>query len=244
MLRTPACTPSVAGTILPQRVVGDGKDRTVGLPEDRELLAAFRAGDRNALERVYRAHARSLERYLLALARSRGGQMTPASLVTDLVQEVFIRAFSQEARLAYDGYHDYSHYLAVVARNCFIDALRARGREVLLAPEDIPADLASAPEPADWCDPLSLSVLETYVRSLPVQLLATYQHRFIEELSQEETAAALGITRRAVRTAERRLRAGLRKALIKAGVPLAPLVRRRVEANPGFLAMGAKRGES
>jgi RNA polymerase sigma-70 factor (ECF subfamily) len=215
----------------------------VGLREDRELLAAFRAGDRQALERVYRLHARAVERYLLTLARTRGGHATPPSLATDLLQEVFIRAFSKEARLGYDGLHDYGHYLAAVARNCFIDVVRSRSREVLLQPEDMPADLELAPEPADWCDPHSLAVLEAYVSDLPDRLRAVYQRRFLEDLSQEQTATAMGITRRAVRTAERRLRTGLRRALVKAGVSLAPPVRPRIAPTPRLLAK-RQEGES
>jgi DNA-directed RNA polymerase specialized sigma24 family protein len=59
-----------------------------------------------------------------------------ATVIADLVQEVFVRAFSTDARHAYDGRREYGHYLAAIARNCFIDLLRARRREILIDPED------------------------------------------------------------------------------------------------------------
>src|SRR4051812_28203726 len=116
-------------------------ERVALFDQHPDLLLAFREGRRQALELVYRAYVRSVERYLRALGRlGTRAETMPAATVADLVQEVFIRAFSVEARRAYDGLRDYGTYLATIARNCFIDLLRARSREVLLAPADFPAD--------------------------------------------------------------------------------------------------------
>jgi RNA polymerase sigma factor (sigma-70 family) len=211
------------------------------LHRDTEWLIAFRIGDRRALERVYRAYARPVERYLHAVVRQYGGHRAEnTTFVADLLQEVFLRAFSADARRAYDGLRSYEHYLVVVARNCFIDMMRARRREVLTSPEDLPFDIETAPEPEQWCDGRTLEVLEGYVGGLTPALRAIYAKRFLEEVSQAETADLLGITRRAVRTGERRLRAGLRKALVRAGIPVqrSSPVERLLSSKPGRLAAG------
>src|SRR4051812_8326090 len=185
-----------------------------------DLLLAFREGKREALEQVYRAYVRSVERYLYSLWRGGGdgADAMPAAVVADVVQEVFIRAFSIPARLAYDGLRDYGPYLATIARNCFIDVLRAHRREVLVAPADLPADIGEAPEPEAWCDPRTLAVLEAYVAQLPPILKGVFLERFAAERSQEDASSALGISRRTLRTSEERLRRGLRKALVRAGI--------------------------
>lgn len=95
---------------------------------DPEWLEAFRCGQRAALERVYRTYARGIERYLRALARSNAQrEFAQGSAIADFLQEVFVRAFAPRARQSYDGVRDYGAYLATIARNCFIDALRAKG---------------------------------------------------------------------------------------------------------------------
>jgi DNA-directed RNA polymerase specialized sigma24 family protein len=52
----------------------------------------------------------------------------------DLVQEVFIRAFSGRVRECFDGIRDFRPYLNTIARNCFLDTVRKHGREVLVPP--------------------------------------------------------------------------------------------------------------
>jgi RNA polymerase sigma factor (sigma-70 family) len=220
--------------------------RTLSLHEDPALQLAFRAGEIDALERVYCAYARSVERYLHAISLSRAvREVVSSAFIADLIQEVFSRAFATEARRAYAGSRDYGHYLAVVARNCFIDLMRLRRREILTSPDDLPFDIQTAPEPEGWCDSRTQDILEGYLAGLAPAVRDIYQRRFVLELSQLETAAALGITRRAVRTAERRLRAGLRKALLRAGIPLRrPLTISRVvgDADP-VPPLATRRGE-
>src|SRR5262245_18566884 len=101
--------------------------------ENQQLLVAFREGKPAALEVVYRAHARSIQHRLALLARMRGAQeLAQPSAVADLMQEVFVRAFSSTARAAYDETRDYGPYLHAIASNCMLDALRRRGKEVPL----------------------------------------------------------------------------------------------------------------
>jgi RNA polymerase sigma-70 factor (ECF subfamily) len=187
-----------------------------------ELLSAFREGRREALERVYRAYVREVDAYLRAQARAAAcSELGHASAIADIVQEVFIRAFSAQARRGFDGLRDFGPYLTAIARNCFVDALRARGREVLKAPEQLSLIVDEPPaEVPRWCEPTILSVLTAYLRELPADLNGVYEQRFTLGQSQEEASAALGISRRTLRTAETHLRRGLRQALIRAGISL------------------------
>jgi RNA polymerase sigma factor (sigma-70 family) len=194
------------------------------LRNDATLLAAFRAGRREALGRVYRAYVQSVERYVRALARASGNSaLGQASAVADLLQEIFVRAFSPGARDGYDGLRDFGPYLNRIAHNCFVDVARATGREILKQPEEMALVLDDADPEQDNCDPRTLSVLTAYLGVLPAPLRGIYEQRFVLGHSQDEAAAASGLSRRAIRTGEQRLRRGLRKALVRAGISLREL---------------------
>jgi RNA polymerase sigma factor (sigma-70 family) len=182
------------------------------------LLLAFREGKPEALSIVYRHYVRSVDVYLRALARRAGTpDLCQASAVADLLQEVFIRAFSPNARLSYDGLRDFGPYLNAIARNCFIDTLRKRRIEVPLGIEDLRTDEATDGGLDDY-DPKVVAVLESYLQHLPDAEMRVYEMRFVLGRSQEAACEALGVSRRSLRTAEDRLRKGLRKALFMAGV--------------------------
>ena len=193
------------------------------LRAEPDLLGAFRAGRPEALTRVYRAYVQRVERHLRELARAEGAaELRQPSAIADLLQEVFLRAFSPSARMAYDGLRDYGPYLGAIARNCFIDALRARGREKLGPTAEDPEwrDTEDPAAPTDLAEPKVLSVLDAYLASLSAELRSVCEHRFVLDRSQDEVVAALGISRRRLRTAEAKLRTGLRKALARAGISL------------------------
>jgi len=188
--------------------------------ENPEFLGAFRAGERHVLDRLYRAEVRPVERYVHSLCRAAGArELSQPGTFTDLLQEIFIRAFSPNARQAYDGVRDYERYLCAIARNCFIDTLRTRGREVLVAPEALWLDLDEPSlEPEVPYDPRVRGVLSAYLDGLAPPLERVYRQRFVLGRSQDEAGAALGLSRRQLRTAEQRLRGGLRRALLLAGL--------------------------
>jgi RNA polymerase sigma-70 factor (ECF subfamily) len=185
-----------------------------------QLLEAFRRGERWALEHVYRAHVRMLDGYLLTLARAgRAYELSQPSAIADSLQEVFIRAFSQGAREAYDSARPYAPYLRRIAKNLFIDQLRARGRTLEEPLETLPdASDTLPPEAEPSADPRVTTVLSAYLASLPPPLLAVYEQRFVLGNSQETACSALGVTRRRLRTDEERLKSGLRRALAIQGI--------------------------
>jgi len=82
------------------------------LRTDRALLDGFRAGAPEALGTVYWEYVRKVERLLSAGFEVRGrvtrvgGACRQPDDLADLVQEVFVRAFSEKGRRAYDGLRD------------------------------------------------------------------------------------------------------------------------------------------
>lgn len=191
---------------------------------DRALLDAFRRGDRGALTTVYFHYIDDLAAvvrhgFTLPASGARVRGAVDDQTARDLLQDIFARAFAPKARLAYDGIRPYGGYLRRIAKNLMIDRARAAdptipfdddGELVIAAPAD------DADEEAAWAAHRRETV--AYVATLPAELQRLVQLRFEDEQSQDQTAAALGISRRRVRTLEARIQKGLRLVLRKAGL--------------------------
>jgi RNA polymerase sigma factor (sigma-70 family) len=193
-----------------------------------ELARAFRRGDRDALTRVYHLYIADVERVVrIALI---GVKAFSASNLADVVQEVFLRAFSQNGRTSYDGLREYRPYLLVIARNVVISWAQRTGREIPTGaiPENVDSrEINAATGEGAVFDPVSVSVAAQYVESLPAELRAVHHRRFVLAEPQREAAVGLGISRQNLRTLEKKLVTGLREALRRAGLDVA-----REEARP------------
>jgi RNA polymerase sigma-70 factor (ECF subfamily) len=190
---------------------------------DAALLARFRAGDRAALERVYWAYVDRVEtvvRHGFQILREGGATQIPGvgpSEVGDLVQETFVRAFAERARLAYDGLRDYAPFLSTIARNLLVDRARKQGRELQL--DDLAQLDAAAPPPDEpYADEPTMKAVKEYLESLSPELRGVHEQRYGRGVSQEEAARALGLSRQQIRTLEKRLRDGLSAHLERAGL--------------------------
>ena len=182
---------------------------------DPALLEAFRRGERGALERVYRDHVDDVETFLRSRL-ARAGRLTAATLA-DLVQDVFLKAFAEKARASYDGEREYQPYLRALARNLLVDWLRRSLREVTEVREiealvDAEADERQQDE---LFAPELVAATARYVETLPPELKGVLERRFVEAEPQVSAAQALGISRQNLRTLERKLVDGLRRALRK-----------------------------
>jgi RNA polymerase sigma-70 factor (ECF subfamily) len=194
---------------------------------DREHLAAFRAGQRDALERMYREHVVDVASFLRrGFMYTTNDKPTRFAGVRDsfelesLVQEVFARAFEERARLAYDGLRPYGGFLRGIGRNLVLDRLRKQARhgEVLAAPEVLDATPHVGTEP-------EISEDERRGRELVMRFLETecderdrtlYAARYERELSQVDAAQATGRTRIQVRRWETKFRERLLRFLKRA----------------------------
>jgi RNA polymerase sigma factor (sigma-70 family) len=214
---------------------------------DPDLLARFRAGDRDALTSVYWSYVGRVEalvRTSLALVVGRS-RSAPSADHADLVQEVFIRAFSEPARRVYDAAQPYAPLLMTIARNTLIDSLRRRRQEEQLDCPQVERWVdqvmqGQAPE-APWADPRTMALVERYVSELPEREHAVYVQRYVQSRSQIEAANALGLTRQQVRTLEARVRGGLARELSRAELAQDP--RSGVVPGRGAAAFAAAEGK-
>jgi RNA polymerase sigma-70 factor (ECF subfamily) len=103
-------------------------------PDDRDLMEAFRRGDRASLDALVERHHGSLVRYFHVQGRSR-------ELAEDLAQEVWIRVIRH--RDDYRPTARFQAYLFSIARNLWIDAWRSRKA----APPTISADAPAGRDP-------------------------------------------------------------------------------------------------
>ncbi len=194
------------------------------LSKDPALLKRFRRGEPRALEEVYWAYVDRVERAVrfgfasssIAKARVPGGH---ADEIADLVQETFARAFTERARMSYDGLREYGPFLVTIARNLLVDRARKSGREIPLntfdgMELDVPGPIADEPV----ADDRTLKATHEYLAALPADLRAVHEQRYVECVSQEEAARRLGLSRQNVRTLEQRLREGLVRHLVELGL--------------------------
>ena len=200
---------------------------------DRALLDRFRRGDRDALAAVY-------ERYVddVATLARRGFTIESSNHAVvrgagregeyELVQDTFVRAFAEKARLAYDGIQPYRPYLLRITKNLMIDRYRAEQKTAGAVELDTIRDLdallatnAELPQIAAPVDPDAAKLFEAtaaYVATLSDEARRLVALRFEAELSQDETAEKLGVTRRRIRTLERDVQDGLRTYLKSRGL--------------------------
>lgn len=189
--------------------------------EQPELLEPFRRGEPRALEVVYFAYVERVELILrrgfqIQREQKRVTGASPSD-VRDLLQEVFLRAFDERARRAFDGVREYGPYLATIARNVLADWGRKRGQTLLL--DEIPAHLEPStvePDALEEEDPRVLRIVEEYISGLTPELRGVHRERYELAHSQAEAARALELSRQQLRTLEGHLRKGLARALLRA----------------------------
>jgi RNA polymerase sigma-70 factor (ECF subfamily) len=204
------------------------------LVERRDLLARFKEGDRRALEEVYRHYvtdvANFLRRGFSFTSRERtfrfSGYVQPFDL-DNALQETFVRAFKESARLGYDGLHSYKNYLLAIARNLVVDEFR--NREVAMSPFIEAQARVEAPVVHDGeeaaptqamaaGESLSISAEQEFMRQELAQLYAAFferlddrdriffRVRFEEQKTQIEAGEACGLSHMQARTLEKKLR--------------------------------------
>lgn len=174
---------------------------------DPELIERTRAGDMRALEALMRRHNRTLYRTARAILRD-------DAEAEDAVQEAYLRAY--RALDSFRGESKFSTWLVRIAAN---EALMRRRRNVRAA-EVVPLDgtievegtIESGDEQGDH---MLRRLLEKRIDALPDGYRSVFVLRALEELTVEETSAALGIPEPTVRTRYFRARGLLRESLAR-----------------------------
>ncbi len=179
--------------------------------QDDDLVGRIRSGDARAMEALMRRHNRVLFRTARAILRD-------DAEAEDAVQEAYMSAY--RALPSFRGESKLSTWLVRIVAN---EALMRRRRTARSA-EVIPMESTehSEPQTTDDAGPEQETlrgqmrqILEARIDRLPDDYRAVFVLRALEELTVEETAAALGITEPTVRTRYFRARSLLRESLAR-----------------------------
>lgn len=180
----------------------------LGDASDAELVALARGGAQAAYRALTERHRDGLYR----LARGATGDAEEAF---DVTQEAFIAAFG--ALDAYDPARPFRAWIARIALNKSRDAMRRRAvrRLFSFAIPDAAIETADPTSPIDeaLADHQELARASAAIADLPARLKEVLLLRTVEGMSQADTAAALGISDKAVETRLYRARKTLAAAL-------------------------------
>jgi RNA polymerase sigma-70 factor (ECF subfamily) len=168
--------------------VGIGDPTVEGRPlEDAELIAFARRGDVAAYETLVRRHREVAFRTAYLVARS-------SADAEDATQEAFVKAYYALDRFRPDG--EFRPWiLRIVANEARNRRRSARRREslVLRLAQDRPSGAsAQAPEAAAVSSDEARTLLAA-LADLPERDRLVISYRYLLELSEAETAAALGV---------------------------------------------------
>jgi RNA polymerase sigma-70 factor, ECF subfamily len=182
---------------------------------DKALLDRVRAGDQRAFDVLIETHGPALLRFAMA-------QLQDPRDSEDVVQDVFMRMWSERERLG--EARSARSYLMTAVRNRAIDKMRRlrlerRWIEPLSAPgEPHERDpLSMVPDPKAVGDPASLAELDAaiqhLVESLPERGRTAFRLCRDQGLSYAEAAEIMGVSAVTVRTHVVRALTTMRKAL-------------------------------
>lgn len=169
--------------------------------DETDLLARLRAGDPDARDAFVRRHAGRMLSVARRILRDEDDS-------ADAVQDAFLAAF--RSLDAFAGQSAVGTWLHRILVNVCLERLRRAARRPVVALDE--------PPPAEFGDdPLERDELRAQVRAgidrLPDDYRTILILRDIEEYDTDETAAALGISRGAVKTRLHRARQALRTVL-------------------------------
>ena len=172
-------------------------------PADAAWLEAFHAGARPVMENCYRDHFATVDRAI--------GQILGGADRETVIHEVFSRLIAREdLRRSFQG-GSLGAWLSAVGRNQAIDYRRRLVREV---PLPVAATDTAAPQgqTSQWEDAAQARLLiERFKREhLPPAWTELFDVRFLQQLSQRDAAATLGVSRTTLAYRELRIRRWLR----------------------------------
>lgn len=150
---------------------------------DEELARRVREGDTAAAEQLYRQHAR----YLTAVCSR---YLANDEDVRDVLQEVFLKAFSSIGRFQPRGEGSLRAWLARIACNECISHLKASSR---LTFTDLGEDCTQLPCEEPEVEGVPAQVLQSLVRELPEGYRVVLNLYVMEGKSHREIAHMLGI---------------------------------------------------
>ena len=219
----------------PSRRAPEGSSATPEGPSDKDLVVAFKTGDRAAYEAIYRRHH---QRVRAVCYRILGN----SSDVEEAVQETFLRSFRALGR--FNGQYQLGAWLSRIAANVAVDQLRHRARTPSTTPVETVTEFVSIePQPDGLvADQIQMHDALDDIQPLHARALVL---RALQGLSHEEMAKELQLSPQQVKSLLHRARNSFRRAWQDAsGWALAPFALfrnfaqdqwRRPETNQTFM---------
>jgi len=171
---------------------------------DRQIYERFVHGDVAAFELLFARHQREVFGWVYRIVRDR-------SEAEDLTVETFWKIYA--ARSRFDKGRSFGAWARRIATNLALNRLRARRRDEPLRFEPRAPRAADPVEAADLRDAIGSALAGLTPR---LRLVATLA--LVEELSYEEIATSLGLSREAVKSRVFRALRKLRQALREKGI--------------------------
>lgn len=180
---------------------------------DAEFVTKIRDGDSDAFEELVTRHERRVYRTLVSITGN-------AEEAQDAMQETFLKAFQHIGN--FHGRSKFSTWLLAIATNVGVQRLRERRRLRRVEEPGLEAEEEFRPRHVrPWADdPEQLysqaerrGLVERALMTLPPKYRVVLVLRDLEQLSGEETAAALGLGIAAMKARLFRARMMLREAL-------------------------------
>ena len=165
---------------------------------DPQIIAAARAGDTGAFERLVRFYQADVWRLSLHLLHDE-------ALADDVTQDAFVRAFRFLKR--YRGDAKFSTWLFSITRNCAVDEMRRAGRRRKMAQR------LDAERPAPSTDPATMVEIREAMSALPVELREPMVLIDMFGLSYKDAADVLALPQGTVKSRVHRARESVAGAL-------------------------------
>jgi RNA polymerase sigma factor (sigma-70 family) len=174
------------------------------VPDDIELLAAWRAGDRHAGSSLFSRHFEGVRRFFV----NKLGSDTE-----DLVQRTFLIC-AEVGRVGFEGRSSFRTYLLGIAHNVLREHLRRRHRThaIDLESQSI-VDLAPGPSTL-LAGRVEHRLLLEALRTLPLRYQILLELYFWEKLTGPELGEILGVPENTARSRVRRGKVLLREAVL------------------------------
>jgi RNA polymerase sigma-70 factor (ECF subfamily) len=183
------------------------------LPEDGELVARVKAGDRAAFELLMRRYNQRLYRVTYSI-------LTDAQAAEDCMQEAYVKAFHSLSE--WGPPYQFGAWLTRISVNEALMQRRGQQRLSFVDPENVTrlserhseAYMSASQDPQQLAANQQLKqAIEAAIIELPDLFRVVFVLRGVEQLSVAETAATLNIPEATVKTRHHRARALLRTIL-------------------------------
>jgi RNA polymerase sigma factor (sigma-70 family) len=163
-----------------------------------KVIQGFRRGEAASVAALYRRYRQRL----FKIVDRRCARSEYRIQADDVVQETFIRAFSERARASFDASRPFLPFLVGISVRVYADAARAHRRAHAPASTHLTDSVAAADGELDV---LAIRRVRSYVAALPPELRRVYRERFENDNSQRGAAKRLGLSHQKMRTLEQTL---------------------------------------